>query len=174
MATTQERMVVLLPYYLQGGTNINKYYTALAKIFDEIISVFLEIQDSRDLDKSYKFGLDIIGDILGEQRNGLDDNIFREILRTKIIANRSDGSIETLNNFGRLILGQFFEGIIASDNPAEVILRYTFPLVSNPVALMKKATVAGVKISTQLDGYVPVTGVQRVGTLALTKKISSI
>lgn len=172
--TTQSRMIDMLPYYLRNGSSINKYYIAIAKIFDEIIEVFVDIQNSRDIDKSWGFGLDIIGDILGEERNGLDDESFRAVLRTKIISNRSTGDIETLNDFGRLILGQFFEGIIDSNNPAEMILRYTFPLVKDPVGLMNKAKAAGVKIITQMDSYVPVCGTVKAGSMPLTKKLTSI
>lgn len=174
MSTTKDHMIEMLPYRLRQGENINKYFQAISEMFDEIIEMFVQIQDSRDIDKSFGFGLDIIGQILGEERKGLDDESFRTILRTKIISNRSAGDIETLNNFGRLILGQFYEGLVETSTSGKMVLRYTYPLVSDPVSLMKKATAAGVKIDTQLDTYVPVCGAYTIGQLPFTKTLSAV
>ena len=156
MATTQEIMVGLLPYYLQSGTNINKYFIALAKMFDEIITVFLEIQDSRDLDKNYQFGLEIIGDIVGEKRNSLDDEAYRENLKTKIKRNRSNGDIETLNEFARSLLDNDFIGFNDDfSKSAELSFQYNFPrenpTTKDPVTLIKKIMAVGVRLKTELD-----------------------
>jgi hypothetical protein len=171
---TLDEMIELLPYHLREGENIKKYYTAIANKFEELIAVFADIRDCMDLDKAHDFGLDIIGDKVGEVRNGLTDNEFREVLRTKIISNRSDGSIETLNDFGRLILKEYFTGIIESDNPAEIILRYTYPLINNPEQIFKKVVSVGVKISTELETYVPVAGAYKLGQIPFTKVSSTI
>ncbi len=168
-----DRMLSFLPYHLKNGENIKKYYLALAELFDELIQAFIQIQQSRDIDQSEWYGLDIIGSIVGENRNGLNDEDYRRNLKTKIISNRSDGSIEVLNNFGRLILGQFYNGVIKSSNPAELVLRYTFPLVSNPVEYMEKATAAGVNVKTELDVQVPICGTFILGSLPFTKTLVS-
>ncbi len=173
MGETLDRLTSFLPYYLRNGENIQKYYSAFAELFDELLQVFIQIQQSRDIDQSELYGLDIIGSVVGEPRNGLSDDDYRKVLRTKIISNRSDGSIETLNDFGRLLLGQFYEGVIKSPNPAELILRYTYPLIQNPEQYMVKATAAGINIITELDVQVPVCGAYTLGTIPLTKTLVS-
>lgn len=170
--TTKDRLIQLLPYYLQQGENINKYFSVLAKYYDELVNVFLDIIDSRDIDKSKLYGLDIIGTIIGEERQGRTDLDYRSALRTKIIANRSAGDIETLNNYMRSLMGNFFVGILEGGN-TNLTLRYTFPAVNNPVNYLKKATAAGVNIDTQIQTYVPVTG-QRLGLLSLNKRPTTI
>jgi hypothetical protein len=151
-------MIKLLPYYLKQGKNINKYYEVLGELFDEVIQAIAEITLYRDVEKAKGYGLDIIGDILGQTREGLEDEAYRDILRIKIVANRSPGDIETLNDFGRLILKQYFEGIYQANEPAKIILRYTYPLVPNAVQLLKKAVAAGVQVTDEIDSYVPICG----------------
>jgi hypothetical protein len=107
--TTLERIIDLLPYYLQNGENINKYYSLITQMYDEILNVFLDIVDSRDIDKSELYGLDIIGQIVGENdRNIKDDELFRNNVKTKIIQNNSRGYIEDINQLSRIFLGENF------------------------------------------------------------------
>jgi hypothetical protein len=175
MSESKDRMISLLPYYLQNGSNINKYYEAIGRMFDEIIEVFIDIINSRDLDKSFGYGLDIIGGILGEPRNGVKDDTYTELLKTKIISNRSIGNAETLNDFGRLILEQYFQGIIESTtDPAKIILRYTFPLIPNSVQLLKKAVVAGVQVTDEIDSYVPICGTFSSGQYGLNRVLTQV
>jgi hypothetical protein len=156
MATTQERMVNILPFYLRNGENINKYYTALSEMFDEIIEVFVQIINSRDIDKAFGFGLDIIGDIVGESRNNLDDETYRENLRTKIRRNRSNGDIEVLNEFARSLLDSDFIGFDDDyTKSAELSFQYNFPrenpTIKDPVTLIKKIMAVGVRLKTELE-----------------------
>lgn len=166
-----QRLISLLPYYLQNGQNIHKIFQVIGEEFDELVDKAKEIIDSRNIDKSFGFGLDIIGDIVGQSRNGLDDETYRNILRTRVVQNKSIGDIETLNNFGRMILGKYFLGILESANPAEIVFQYTYPLVKNPKDLMQKVVGAGINVSTELDAYVPICGTFALGTTAFSKTI---
>ncbi|WP_125153680.1 DUF2612 domain-containing protein [Clostridium rectalis] len=165
---TKDRMINLLPYYIQNGKNINKYFGVLAKMYNELIDIFTNILNSRNLDSSTLYGLDIIGDIIGEKRLGRNDKDYRSALKTKIIANRSTGDIETINNYMKSLMGSFYIGIIEGNN-TNITLRYSYPSIDNPVAYLKKATAAGVSIDTQIQTYVPVVG-QMLGTLQLNKR----
>lgn len=166
-----KRLISLLPYYLQNGQNIQKIFQVIGEGYDEIIDKAREIIDSRNIDKSFGFGLDILGDTVGQPRNGLDDETYRAILRTRIAENKSIGDIETLNDFGRMILGRYFLGILDSQNPAEIIFQYTYPLVKNPKGLMQKVAGAGINVTTELDTYVPICGTFTLGTTAFSKTI---
>lgn len=156
--STLSRMINILPYALRNGENINKIYTILSEMLDEIIEAAVEIQDSRDLDKAFGFGLDLIGHIVGEPRNNSDDETYRENLKTKIRRNRSNGNIEILNEFARTLLDNNFIGFTENGiKSGELSLQYDFPrenpTTKDPVILIKKIMAVGVQLKTQLNTY---------------------
>ena len=155
--TTTERLVSFLPYYFKNGENIKIYFSVFAELFDELIQVFVQIQQSRDIDKSELYGLDILGDIVGELRNGLTDPKYLENLRTKIRRNRSNGNIEILNDFARSILGDDFIGFSETETSGTLQLQYNFPrtnmIVQDPLALIEKIKALGVKLESVLNFY---------------------
>lgn len=158
MADTQTRMIELLPYYLQNGENIKKYYKAIAMVFDEITQVLLSVVENRDVDSSVLYGLDVLGNIVGELRNGLEDETFRENIKTKIKRNRSYGDIEILNEFARNLLDGDFVGIFEDYNKSgEIIFKYIFPrenpTTKDPVSLLKKIMGVGIRLKTELAFY---------------------
>lgn len=155
--STTERLVSFLPYYLKNGENIKIYFSVFAELFDELIQVFVQIQQSRDIDQSELYGLDILGDIVGELRNGLEDTKYLENLRTKIRRNRSNGDIKTLNDFARSILGDDFIGFSETEESGTLQLQYNFPrtniMVQDPLALLQKIKALGVKIISTLNSF---------------------
>jgi len=155
--STTERLVSFLPYCLKNGENIKIYFSVFAELFDELIQVFVQIQQSRDIDQSELYGLDILGDIVGELRNGLEDTKYLENLRTKIRRNRSNGDIETLNDFARSILGNDFIGFSETDTSGTLQLQYKFPrtnmMVQDPLVFIEKIKALGVKLESVLNFY---------------------
>ncbi len=155
--STTERLVSFLPYCLKNGENIKIYFSVFAELFDELIQVFVQIQQSRDIDQSELYGLDILGDIVGELRNGLEDTKYLENLRTKIRRNRSNGDIETLNDFARSILGNDFIGFSETDTSGTLQLQYNFPrtnmMVQDPLALLQKIKALGIKTTSVLNSF---------------------
>jgi len=155
--TTTERLISFLPYYLKNGENIQKWYSVFAELFDELIQVFVQIQQSRDIDQSSLYGLDILGDIVGELRNNLPDASYIENIRTKIKRNRSMGDIEILNEFARSVLGDDFIGFSEPESSGTLQLEYTFPrtnmMVKDPLALIAKIKAVGVRILSLLNFY---------------------
>ena len=110
---TKERLIELLPYYLQNGDNINKYYSVLADFYNQIIDVFTDIIDSRDIDLVELGGLDIIGDIIGQKRTEKykEDTKYRNRLKTRVMQNNSLGHTEDINSLADAFLGENFIGI---------------------------------------------------------------
>lgn len=158
MADTQARMLDLLPHYLQHGDNIKIYYRIVAMMFDEITEVLLSIVKSRDVDESILYGLNILGNIVGELRNSSDDETFRENIKTKIKRNRSYGDVEILNEFARNLLDGDFVGIFEDyEKSGEIIFRYIFPRINpatkDPVTLLKKIMGVGIRLKTELAFY---------------------
>lgn len=163
-----------LPVYLQDGHNIKSVYGAISNIYEDIFQFYQEILIFMDIDRSEGLGLDKIGSRLGEERNGRDDKLYRVALKTKVISNRSSGDIETLNDYGRALFGQFFIGIIEGETSGNITLRYTYTDIENPKEMFKKAVAGGIKVNTQYQTWVPVCGTYTLGTLPLIKTLTSI
>ena len=64
-----------------------------------------KIRDWRDIDQAEGVTLDYIGRNIGQDRDGFDDNLFRVMIKARIIRNNSDGSIPTIIRFISFILG---------------------------------------------------------------------
>ena len=107
----KEHMIDLLPYDLQDGKNINIYYKVLADMYDDLLNTFLDIIESRDLDASILYGLDIIGDIVGQKRNSIDNEMYRNRIKTRVIQNNSMGYINDINELAQIFLGSNFLGV---------------------------------------------------------------
>mgnify|MGYP001178158644 CR=1 FL=1 len=108
---TKEHMIDLLPYYLQDGKNINIYYKVLADMYNDLLNTFLDIIENRDLDVADLYGLDIIGDIVGQRRNSSDNEIYRNRIKTRVIQNNSRGYIDDINELAQIFLEDNFLGI---------------------------------------------------------------
>lgn len=167
----KDRMIGLLPTYLQCGANINIYYKVLSGFLQELYDLFQQIDLYRDIDNSVEYALDIIGDIVGELRQGRNDVDYKVALRGRIISNRSTGDIETINNFSRTLLGDYFVGVFESPTPMNLKLRYTFNPLGDKntlINLVKKAVAAGVNLDTNLQIQVPVCGTFKLGAQNFT------
>ncbi|HHT7186920.1 TPA: DUF2612 domain-containing protein [Bacillus cereus] len=64
-----------------------------------------KIHDWRDIDQAQGVTLDYLGRNIGQDRMGFDDEIFKVLIKARIIRNNSDGSIPTILQFLSFILG---------------------------------------------------------------------
>ncbi len=64
-----------------------------------------------DIDQATGVQLDIIGREVGEKRQGRDDPTYRKAIKVRIKANTSGGDIPTLNEVGKVLIGDAFIGI---------------------------------------------------------------
>lgn len=69
------------------------------------------IQEWRDIDKAEGRTLDKLGKDVGQVREGLDDEQYRQVIKIKIRSNLSGGEIETLNSIAVVLAGDRFDGI---------------------------------------------------------------
>lgn len=75
---------------------INSIVKAIVQSVQKLEYVFVDLLSFRFLDKAYGAQLDGLGEIVGEQRNGLNDTDYREAIRFRIYINISSGEPETL------------------------------------------------------------------------------
>ncbi len=90
-----------------------------------LVSPFQSIEDAlwalfeSDVDRATGDELDVLGRIVGELRNGeTDDELYRRRVRARIMANRSNGTVEDIIRVVRLIL---------ADDAVRVYVRQVFP-----------------------------------------------
>lgn len=80
----------------KGKPNIEGTLAAYTSQANDLENNYFNLINNRGLDTAYGYQLDIIGAIVGESRQGRDDDAFRLAIRFKINVNNSNGTPEEL------------------------------------------------------------------------------
>lgn len=91
-----EQAIARLPGLFQDLPNWQALITALVGECQELEDVFYDLLVDGILANSKGATLDQYGDLLGEERATLSDEVYRGVLRARIRANRSNGAPEEL------------------------------------------------------------------------------
>lgn len=127
------------------------YYVIFGGIMD-IDTTINSIRDSRDIDKATGITLDLIGGNVGQYRQGEDDDLYRLLIKTRIIANLSNGDIPTINNVLSAVLKEVFIGVQEAwhgdgyNEPASIKLKLSKDASQLPFELIDRVRAAGVKL----------------------------
>ena len=99
-------------YSGEGQINNRKLHQIVYEELEEVKKVFEDIRRNHDIDYATGKSLDLIGSNVLQYR-GVDENDerYRQMIKTKIIANLSQGDIETINEVATVLLGDNFKGI---------------------------------------------------------------
>lgn len=117
-----------------------RFLAALLEPAAEIESALHQMIAMRRLDDAVGVHLETIGDLVGQDREGFDDDTYRRLIRARIAANRSDGTLDDLIRVATLVVwdddARFWadhligaelvfrvEGVALSDAIAGVLLR---------------------------------------------------
>lgn len=100
-----------LPERFRKPNNEKLYYVLYGYGFDEMEKALESVEDSRDLKKATGKSLDYLGANVGQFRQGEDDERYRLLIQTKIIANLSMGDIPTINKVMSVLYGEDYLGI---------------------------------------------------------------
>lgn len=103
-------------YNKHPDSNIGKLFSVIAKELEEVQQMLIDVKEYRDIDKAVGKLLDDIGKNVQEYRSTDNDELYRQLVKTKIIANLSQGDIETLNEVANVLLGDSFKGIVETWN----------------------------------------------------------
>lgn len=113
-------------------SNIGKLFSIVKLEVEEVKKALKTIELWRLIDNATGETLDKIGLNVDQRRNGLDDVMYRIILKLKIRANRSGGQIEVLNDVLSILLDDNFISVKEVWNdplyyyePAAVEVRYS-------------------------------------------------
>lgn len=87
------------------ANNIEKLIDIFAQEVQELEDAIIQILDETTLPTAIGVQLDGLGEIVGLERQGLDDATYRARLRSQILANRSNGTINELIAIADLFTG---------------------------------------------------------------------
>lgn len=141
--------------------DVEKFTIVLTNQVQTLEDVFWSVYVNQRLDNAFGVVLDTIGKLVGQPRNGLEDDDYRRYIRARISTNKSRGTIEDVIKVARLILDDA-NAVIVIDNQGQgtYVVRVTTVAVEDPLAdilisFLKSATSAGVRIILESSTAVP-------------------
>ena len=100
--------ITRLPQQFRSKTddpnNIEKLLTASCASIQDLETVCQQVLTQRSIDTAVGAQLDVIGVIVYQDRNGLDDETYRRYLRATIATHRSNGTVENLIRVADLVI----------------------------------------------------------------------
>ena len=148
-----------LPERFRKENNLKLYYVLYGG-FDEVYRAFDEIRASRDLDKAYGETLDKIGANVGQFRLDEDDDLYRQLIKVRIIANLSLGNIPTINKVLSVLTKDVYLGLREAwdkteyqNEPAKIVVNLSRSIENYPIELIERIKSAGVRVLTEVLKY---------------------
>lgn len=145
-----------LPERFRKPNNLDLYYV-LYDGYGEIEKGFKDINNSRNIDKAKGKTLDKLGSNVGQFRLGEDDDLYRQLIKVRIIANMSIGSIPVINKVLSILVKDVYLGLEEAylinewDNePAAfrlILNKYAGKL---PYEIIERIKAAGVRVLFEL------------------------
>lgn len=142
-----------LPERFRKPNNEKLYYVLYHDGFDDIYTGLESVRDSRNIDKASGKSLDLLGANVGQFRNGEDDEFYRLLIKTRIIANLSIGDAPTINKVLSILTKDIFINITETwpyeryfNEPAAIVLRLSPKFDKFPYEIVHRIKAAGVRI----------------------------
>lgn len=142
-----KRAAALLIEQFENSEKLQSFVKALTKQANEVERMFFNLKHERNISNGDGVQLDKIGELVGEPRNGRDDDDYRQALLLRPNINRSYGEGEMLI----LVLSQLVKAskiILIEQEPKTVNLFFktTSPIPSNLQESIEAVADAGAKI----------------------------
>lgn len=131
--------------------NITKLLTATIGPIQDIETALSQLLVDRAIDTAIGTQLDVIGRIVGQPRDGHDDDLYRRIVRARIASNRSAGVVEDILRVTDLVIyDDAAEFTLTREGTASYTVRVDGVAVTSDMAdilieLIRDATSAGVR-----------------------------
>ncbi len=142
-----------LPERFRKPNNKKLYYVLYGYGFDEMEKALEGVEDSRDLKKASGKSLDLLGTNVGQLRQGEDDDRYRLLIQTKIIANLSMGDIPTINHVLTTLIDEKYLGLVEGfkeiREPASFLIDYDGFTNQDLDVLISRVKAAGVAYKTR-------------------------
>lgn len=162
-----ERIKSLLPQQYKDASNLNKLLEVIVSPFNELKDVFVDIKNLLDIENNSGVQLDLIGEIVVQKRNGLNDADYRKLLRFKIKKNTSKATVEDIVSILKFLTNG--TRVVYSDNPPAAYTIYTNGQTIPPNLRLEidKISAAGVSVIVygSVDGSKPIIFYDELNTL---------
>jgi hypothetical protein len=143
------------------GNNTEKFVATLATPFQSLDNALQQLLTERSIDTAVGAQLDVIGRIVGQPRNGLDDETYRRYCRARISTNRATGITEDLITVTSLIVYDddgYYE--VDTQGIATVVLRVrdiaiTEDLADVLISFLRDTVSAGVRVIIEYSSMTP-------------------
>jgi len=138
-------------------TDVEKLVAAFAGPAQDVENVLQQLLLQRWIDTAVGVQLDQLGKIVGQAREGRDDDDYRRFIRARILTNRSDGRFETLITIALLVLNEVGVTIRVTDEGTATCRVYATGAVTGDTAgailatFMQLAVGGGVRVVTQWE-----------------------
>lgn len=133
--------------------NTKDLYYVLYGGYGEIEKAFIDVMESRNIEKAYGKTLDNLGGNVGQFRQGEDDELYRRLIQVRIIANLSIGNIPTINTVMSALVKEIYLGLEEvwldddrGNEPSAIKLNLTDFSASFPIDLIMSIKSAGVRV----------------------------
>lgn len=162
-----ERIKSLLPQQYKDAPNLNKLLEVILEPANELKVVFADIKNLLDIENNSGAQLDLIGEIVVQKRNGLNDADYRKLLRFKIKKNTSKATVEDIVSILKFLTNG--TRVVYSDNPPAAYTIYTNgqTIPANLRLELDKISAAGVSVIVygSVDGSKPIIFYDELNTL---------
>ncbi len=132
----------------RGKPRIEAFLCAFLESVQELDDASWQVLTERGLDSAVGAQLDIIGAIVGEERQGREDEEYRPFLRARVLVNRSHGRTEEMLAIARIVLGNV-SITLREEFPAAFTIVVDVALELTPATLFRllhQAKAAGVRL----------------------------
>lgn len=99
-----ERAVARLPQQFRGKVNVEAFVAAVCQPGQDLEDALWDLYSERDVNTAVGDQLDDVGGIVGEERQGRDDDTYRRFVRAKISVNKSKGTALDVLTVASLVL----------------------------------------------------------------------
>ncbi|RKI39182.1 hypothetical protein D7Y27_22495 [Corallococcus sp. AB004] len=99
----EARALARVPQALRGKPRFEAFVRGLAAPFQEVDGAMVALLTSRQLATAAHAALDVLGRVVGAERLGLDDEVFRQRIRQRLALNRGSGEAERVLLLFRLL-----------------------------------------------------------------------
>ena len=147
-----------LPERFRKPRNKDLYYVLYTQSYDEFYETLGSIETSRNIDKAKGKSLDHLGANVGQFRIDEDDELYRLLIKTRIIANLSIGDIPTINEVMSVLVKEIYLGLeevwpLDDDlNEPAAIKLHLGPLTKSiPYEIIDRIKAAGVRVLIELN-----------------------
>lgn len=168
---TLESETFRLAQYIRGKPNMEAVLDAHGLSAEALAEAFTQLDTDRLTDNAFGAQLDLLGEIVGQPREGLSDDEYRPRLQAKILLNRCSGTVEEILTIFELIAPDGTVLKLEEYFPASLALVLYGVVLTDTEAvsfskILNKARAAGVGSRLQWSAQLPAATFTFDGTVA--------